>query len=468
MKANSEYHGGDYMFVFAGEEIADSIRLHELAHQFLTKSTYWGMMIYYQTQLRRADRLYQRVQYHTDIGNLLMQAAENTFESHATLLQLLYAKENDPDEFRNLLNSPYYKIYNQDYFIMFLEVELPAIEVIQLCQRIPSLALATDLTDVEPECWVTRDSLFSLIESNPTLYNPDVRFECLVNTYKRLVREKNTVYIKDEELVKESGLYVKTSEYDNPNHLLEIFSNLFRCAFPNDKCINEAFELIQSTLIVGEIKEIIDNANSLDIPLPLQEYETIMIDKLEQWLNECPVLIMLPYEELVILQYHLTEFSKRYVCSCQWDALPILYAKFKKAIVLYNEDYDYMKKRFPYLHSRRIFYYFEGSYEYFCKDIENRNLNTPPVFLFKINEKTYCIFTKGNQNEIFFTSQNQGGIDLFINDLMQGKFQYVNLDDAITDEYFYLNNMDWSVYEDAIKSVLHVKHTCGRCDIYGV
>lgn len=465
MRANSEYHGGDNMFVYAGEEINDSVRLHELAHQYLTKSTHWGMMIYQQAQLRRADKLYHRIQYHKEIGNLLMQAAENTFESHATMLQLLYVKGNNSDELKRLLDSPYCKMYNQEYFRLFLELDLPIMEAVHLCQRIPMLALATDLMDAEPEYWKTRDNLFYLIRSNPTLYNPDVRFEHLVNTYIRLTKEKNVSFIEDVELVKESGLFVKTTEYDDPTQLIDVFSDLIKRVFINDHCIEEAFELIHNTSVIGEMVEIINNAGALDIPLPLREYETIMIEKLEQWLNECPVLIMIPYEESVILEYHLTEFSKRYVCMCQWDALPILYAKFKKNIVLYQEDYDFMKKRFPYLHNKRVFYYFEGNYKYFYRDIQDRILNQPPVFLYKINEKTYCIFVKGNQNEIFFTSQNQGGIKLFVDDLINERFNYINLNDSKMDEYFYVNDIDWAVYEDVIKSVLHIKYTLGRCDI---
>lgn len=90
---NSEYRSDDYMYVETGKVIEDSVSLHELAHQILNKTTYWGLMIYFQHQMKLADRSYTYIDYHTRIKKVLMDAAEETFESHATLLQFIECKE---------------------------------------------------------------------------------------------------------------------------------------------------------------------------------------------------------------------------------------------------------------------------------------------------------------------------------------------------------------------------------------
>lgn len=90
---NSEYRSDDYMYVETGKVIEDSVSLHELAHQILNKTTYWGLMIYFQHQMKLADRSYTYIDYHTRIKKVLLDAAEETFESHATLLQFIECKE---------------------------------------------------------------------------------------------------------------------------------------------------------------------------------------------------------------------------------------------------------------------------------------------------------------------------------------------------------------------------------------
>lgn len=122
MQPNGEYHGGDYIFVPTGNQIDESIRLHEFSHQYLMKATHWGIMTYLQTQLRRADRLYSRLSYHFAIGNMLMHAAETTFESHATMNQLLYVKEaNDKAQLSRMTDGLYYKIYCTRFFDVFFK-----------------------------------------------------------------------------------------------------------------------------------------------------------------------------------------------------------------------------------------------------------------------------------------------------------------------------------------------------------
>lgn len=465
MSVSSEYHGDDYMFVYAGEQIDDSVRLHEISHQYLTKSTHWGCMIYNQVQLRRADRCYERIEYHTEIGNLLMQAAESTFESHATLMQLLYAKSIEAKEIDELLDSPYYKMYNKDYFQVFLSLDMPIMRVIELSQRLPVLALATDLLEIKTEDWKSKEKLFQVIMANPLKYYPDKRFACLVKAYRDLLDSNIATDITDNMLLEKSGLIAKTTTYDTPLGILDVFESLMKRAFENDFCIDEAFSVIRKTLIIGDMDDIIKSANHLDIPLPLEDYETYEISKLEAWLNDCPILILLPYNEKIILQYHIPMLKKRYVCVCDWEALVVLCTKFGRTILLYNEDYEYMKKKFPYLQNRRTFYYFEGDYKYFCKNLKNKGVEKAPAFLFKVNEMTYCIFVKGCDNEIFFTAQNQGGISLFIEDLQKWQFEYINLGGKKIDTIFYENETDWSVYEDAVKSVLHVNSLSGRCDL---
>ncbi len=461
---DSEYHGGDYIFVSADKEISESVRLHEISHQILMKSTHWGMMTYLQIQFRRADKLLKRAKNNMDIGNLLMQAAENVFESHALFNQLLYAKNTGVEEFSVLKKGPYYKLYNQKYFDILLSLDLPINEVAYLSQSISELALAIDLIEVDPKWWKSKDSILQLVESDAMRYNPDVRFESLIKTYMYLLKKYKPQQITKTMLAETSGLYIKVSQYDTPMQVFYAFAKLMRQVY-NDTSAKEALKLIKKTLVEGEMEDIINEANALDIPLPTNKIETFTLSKYESWLNECQVLKFIPYEEKVILEYYITEFAKRYIIACNWDALHIFYAKYNKTILLYSEDYYYMKDKFPYLKDRRVFYYFEGSYKYFCEYIKDKSVMKIPTFLYKVNECTFVIFVKGKLNEIFFTAQNIGGVKLFIEDIQKGKYEYINFKDEKVDDIFYIDDVDWAVYDDVVKSVLHVNRTCGRCEL---
>lgn len=462
--SESEYHGGDYIFVKVGKEINDSVRLHEISHQILMKFTHWGNMMYMQVQFRRADRMKRRSVENAEIGNLLMHAAETVFESHAILNQLLYLKREHQSEFDKIINGPYYKLYKQKYFDIFLSLDMKWDEVACLAQSLPQLALATDLMDVPPKCWKSKEALLSLIESNPLRYNPDIRYEHLIDVYMKLLEEYSPEQITKSLIAQKSGIYIETMQYDTPMQIFKQFSDVFRQAY-DDESVRRAFVLIEKTLVQGELEEIVIDADALDVPLPTNEIETILLEKIEPWLNECQVLKLIPYEESITLEYHITEFSKRYVIACTWEALPIFFAKYNKTILLYSEDYDYMKEKFPYLKSRRIFYYFEGTYKYFCEHIKDKTDTKPAVCLYRISDYTFCIFVKGKANEIIFTAQNKGGMQMFIEDIQKGKYVYKNLKEKKIDDVFFLKDTDCSVYEDAIKSVLHVKHTKGRCKL---
>lgn len=464
MANSGEYRGGDYVFTNIGNYITDSVRVHEISHQILMKSTHWGIMTYCQTQFRRADRSVRRADNNIGIGNLLMQAAENVFESHAFLNQLLYAKYNDVAEYNMLLSSPYYKLYKQKYFKIFLNLDFPFHNVIELSQSIPNLALATDLIDVDPQFWKSKDGIMELIESNEKKYNPDTRLMYLSDAYMRLVKNYKPEHITNALIAKESGLYIKTTQYETPMSIFLKFSDLIRQVY-DDIVAKDALDTIKKTLVVGELEDIINESPTLDIPLPNDKVETIKLDKIEPWINECQVLKIIPFDENVILEYCATEFYKRYVIACEWSALPIFYAKFKKTIVLYGEDYEYMQKRFPYIKNQRVFYYFEGSYKYFNEYLKDKVFERTQTFLYRINEHTFCIFVKGKANEIFFTAQNKGGIKCFIEDVQKGTYEYINMDNSKIDNIFYIEDIDWSVYDDVVKSVLYIKHTKGRCQI---
>ena len=464
MDGTIEYRCGDNICISAGQVMDEATRLHELSHHYLMKATHWGVMTYLQGQLRRADRLYAHAAHHFAVGRLLMQAAEITFESHATLNQLLYAKGNDQELFAQLKDSLYYQIYNKTFFNTFLSIDLPRGEVAYLGGRLPELALATDLYEVSPENWLSQKALADVIMDNPLQYHPDTRFNLLVNAYVELRKKTDPHNISDQKLIDYCGLKVKTIQFGTARGGLSAFRKIINVAYKKERCIQEAFSVIDETLELGDTYDLIENKDYMDTPLPLEtDFETEAIKELKPWLNNCQVMVLLPYEETVVLQYHQTTLMKRYVLKCTWSALLVLFAKFENALVLFDEDYSYIKLKFPYIHQRRAFFFYGGTYYHFRDCLRDKEISKPPLCMIKVNDAVICLFVWVDNNEMLFSAQNIGSIVLILHDIEEGLYKYVNTGDM--DDVFSSGKLNWGVYEDVIKSVLHVKHIDGRCNI---
>jgi len=464
MQPNAEYHGGDNIFVPVGNQVNDSVRLHELSHQFLMKSTRWGTMTYLQTQLRHADRCYQRLEHHLSIGDILMQAAERTFESHAILHELLALRAQD--NINEIIDSLYYKIYNTLYFDTFrilsttAQSEATHSEIVHLSNQLPQLALAVDLFPLETKIWNSPKNLMNAIMKAPRLYHPDTRFDILVDACVELLKEFAPIQITDKMLADKSGLCVIGIEHSTYPEMLGSFSHAMSDNFPADECIRDAFKLISESVVMGDIEEIFENGMLTDLPLPAKDVEIMNLTRMEPWVHECDVLIVMPYHEIVLLQYCKLEQRRKYVCLCEWQALSIFLAKFAGTVVLYEDDYDYMNEKYPEIFQYRPFFYLEGTFHIFKEKMKENSAVKPQAGLFLVDDSTSCLFIKRNDASLLFTVQNRGGTMELFNDIFNGKFDF----SPTECDYFFCDDNDEKC-SNAIKAVLNISKIKGRCSV---
>lgn len=134
-------------------------------------------------------------------------------------------------------------IYNTEHYEMFLAVEEIGLkELIHRTQRLPMLALATDLYDICYVAWKTEETLLEAINNEPLLYYPDRRFCELVKAYKRLLVNYSPTEISDTILVKEAGLYVNTNEYESYEISWNKFKVIMKGVFENGRDIQPIFQ----------------------------------------------------------------------------------------------------------------------------------------------------------------------------------------------------------------------------------
>lgn len=457
MKSNANYRGGDEFHVPLGKQITDSIRLHELSHELLAKTTRWGIIIFLQTQLRRADRMYSRLHYHFSIGDILVQAAETTFESMAILNQILdFARLKDYESINEIMNSLCYDVYAFDYIDLYQNASIIHPDIANLCRDIPRLALSVDPFTIPHEKWNTPESLADAIMDNPKLYHPDTRFKILNETLNRLLKIDIPTQITEDWLIDESGLVIKKYEEKTKFELWDNLKNVMTSLFPNDDCVSEALIYIENSFVIGDVQIIIDQANSLDIPTPSADIETIYLKSSEPWLHNCDALIVLPYHELIILEYHIISEKKRYITACHWQMLKDIVELFNGVIILHEEDIDYIYEKVPELQEINLFFYFEGIYQSFKDCLKARKIYKPSACLLSIDEYTYALFVKLADNTMIFTVQNQNGTQLILSDIQSGFYDYVNDLNELNSCIF--NNKQC---EDAVKSILNIS------DIYG-
>lgn len=455
----------DYISVPIGAELDEITRLHEYEHIFLTKATYWGNMLYMQRQLMRADHSLMRLQYHQNIAKVMMEAAESTFESDATIYQLLFAKFRNRKRYEELLEGLYYQIYCTKYFDLFLNMKLPYKKLRYYARKISLLALATDLMDIRAEKWKTEESIFQAIQENPSKYYPDFRFEKLVDAFCKLIQCKKINKIRDEDLLNEAGIEAKDITYHSYIELDKSFENVMYKVFPNDQTIRQAFKAKCMYTKRGELSEQLGNMYYSDIPIQEQNYEVLQLYRVEEWLQNASVLALLGYYEAIHCQFYFIEEKKRYYGNLNWNLFEDMWIKFSGPIVVYGEDYAFMHEHFSKLNEKRVFYFYQSGYKVFLDDIKYQCESIPPVFAFFINEDIACIFVKGKGNEIFFTVQRRGGLDSFIDDIVQKKLNYILYDDSKKDDFFFTEKGDKQVYESVVKSILQVDSVIGRCNI---
>lgn len=459
------YLADDYISVPIGTELDEVTRLHEYEHIFLTKATYWGNMLYMQRQLMRADHSLMRLQYHQNIAKIMMEAAESTFESDATIYQLLFAKFRSRKKYEELLACSYYQIYCTKYFDLFLNLKLPYKKLRYYARKISLLALSTDLMDIRAEEWRTEKSIFQAIQENPSKYYPDFRFEKLVDAFCKLVQCKRTKKIKDEDLLNEAEIETKVVTHSSYIEMCKSFENIMYKVFPNDQSIKEAFKTIYMYVRRDELSEQLENMYNSDIPIQEQNYEVIPFYKVEEWLQNASTLALLGYHEAIHCQFYFIEEKKRCYGNLNWNLFEDIWVKFSGPIVLYGEDYVFMHEHFNKLSEKRVFYFYQSGYKVFLNDIKCQCESIPAVFAFFINEDIACIFVNGKNNEIFFTVQRRGGLDLFIKDIVQNKLNYILYDDSVIDDCFFIEKGDEQVYESVVKSILQVDDVIGRCNI---
>lgn len=462
MKVN--YRGGDEFHVSLGNQISESIRIHEISHELLTKTTRWGTTIFLHTQLRRADRMFSRLKYHFTISDVLFQAAETTFESMAILNQILNFEEfEDYDSINQIKNSLYYSVYASDYIDLYYNALATNANIAILCRNIPWLALSTDPLSFNYTKWTNPETLSNAIMNNPELYHPDTRFKILNQTLDSLLKTQSPTQITEKQLILKSGLIVKP--YDNKTNLelWDRFKNIINALFPNDVCVCEAIININNSLRIGNVQTIIDQSDFLDIPTPSDDIKTVQLKAIEPWLHNCDTLILLPYHELVILEYHIILEKTRYVIACKWQILKDVINLFNGTIILHEEDTDYLYKKSTYLHKINRFLYFEGSYQSFKECLKKRGIQNPPAYVYSVDTYTYALFVKLENNTMLFTIQNQNVLSLITSDINSGFYEYYNDPVKQNRDVFDKNKLSDQQCEDVIKSILNISNINGRC-----
>lgn len=67
--------------------------------------------------------------------------------------------------------------------------------------------------------------------------------------------------------------------------MLDSLKNVMNYLFTNDSCVCEAIFNIETSLVMGDIQEIINHSSSLDVPTPSDNIKTVYLKLDEPWLH---------------------------------------------------------------------------------------------------------------------------------------------------------------------------------------
>lgn len=460
MNDGAEYLVGDEILVPIGIQIGDSVRTHEFSHLLLNKLTHWGMMNHFFAQIRRADRLFSRFQYHSSIGDIIKQAAETTYESHAIVNQLLACESTGDEEgISAIKNGLYYQAYNTKYIEAIVSLPLPIITRGTINNLIAQYVLATDLSKIPASAWISSESLVEAIMEKQEILYPDKRLEIIAD----LVNSTKISCPEDIEnrLIKKSNLEFKAFDINMSQDIYLAFSNLVRSVFPDDQCMNDAIELVNKIYSTGKSDYFRNRIEVLDLPVPRYDAETVQIAPDEPWNFDWEVVFVLPYHELVLLKYYDSMQHKEYVRLCTWRSFLGYLNLFGGVVVLYEDDFLYIQEKCPNIFDFQPFFYHQSLYQYFRDDIDSKTDTSPDACLFLVDDSTSCLFVKPENGYVQFTIQNKNSTAQILSDIHQGRYNciFTKNDGRI------IGNIDAyeEDYADVIKAALQIPEIKGYC-----
>ena len=472
------YSGNQFAFVPTEGNYEKSTRMHESAHRFLTQTTAWGQMVVLVKDIMEVDSSLKRVEdYYPSVYNVLISASEFTQESFAVLLALHEAKSrDDSDQIEKILKSDYAKIYNDKYLRVYLSF-LPADKAFYLCQILAEFAMDTYLLDAKERYWSSGNDLYELIRSNPALYHPDFRFKKLVNAlFDLLPTDINDAIITGvdldisvSEIIKKAGLYNLHLLEEQKLQIFEAFKKTMSNVFNNEPSFSRILTVLDNRIVHTDLETDLSKINYFEIPLPELNYEFFQFEK-EYFplINKFNALRIFLFEENIQLMYISTQWGKMTICQVYWENVRSFLDAFENEIIVPYVDYQFAKSKLLFPSSRRVFYYIECHHDAFKESlVKSGSEEIPCVHFWKINETTYAIFAKIQENEFLVSLQKTYAYNMFFDDVFNGEYKYIQLDDSLIDGVFYKRAEDHVCYGSVIQAILQIDNAGLRINLKG-
>lgn len=462
MSSDGLYSGYQFAYAPIEHDYDKTTRMHEAAHRLLTQSSPWGQMIVLVREIMEVDKNKDRVeQYFLPICKILFQASEFTQESFAVLLSIHEARlRNDYDTIQKILKSNYAKIYNKNFLDVYLKFE-PAQAAFQLCYKLVEFAMDTYLLEIETKHWESSEALYKFICNNRSLFFPDFRFEKLTDALVRYLNQpdlsEQTKYrVSLLDVISMAGLNNLVLQEDKSKYILSTFEELMKNVFQNEQSILKALSLVNKNIVITDTERDSALINYFEIPQMEYKYSPFQFStEIFPLVNRLDVLRIFLYNDQINMVY-ISNRLKQFTMFCvYWNNLRSYIEVFDNEIIVPCTDYYMAKENDVFPFHRRVFYYIECHHDAFKEYLlELGSEEIPNIHFRKITDSTFAIFAQIKDNDILFGFQKTYALNLFIDDVFNGEYKYVQCESSMIDNIFYLKEEDDYCYGQVVQAML--------------
>ncbi len=458
---------------FLGEKRCDYkyIQLHEIVHMLLASNTLYGTANYVIDQL--SWKTSEKNINLKEISNELLKASVYTHEAIATFSQYsLIRIEQGSEAFEKAIDT--LRKENQQYYEYIEDlVDLLRTENfehnIENILQIGVIALNIDLTTIPLGRIKEVNNLGKFLNDsqNKVIYNPDYRFRILKSTFHNLRKTETNENITAQKIADVANIlyleFNEASQFKIIQWLLEELDTL-KTHETLQLFYNEAKESYTNfnkneTINHGEILKRYWYSVHPSILNSRYKKEVCKFNDIKDNLDAIGAIFITCKGELTLVLsdiYH----SVNYTCKINDSELIYLIKEINTPFIIMQDEMEIPMMKsilelFP-QNNKRYFLYIDIAYVYSKEIIEENISITREVTLFQVTEDLGCIFYKGKNNNDIIQLIAINVIELFIDDINNGIYKYINLDIEDCKNSFCPNGEFWFEHENIIYAITQI------------
>lgn len=453
------YNFEDTAFIdcnFAYEDMSSII--HEFMHTKLTISTLFGIVNFMLVNNKNKKII--------KISRLFKESSTIVNENYALFYQIVFIKKIYKERYNEFINEfisseYYYSYYGKRILKILSKVDVNDLLESRIIERIAFMAMNINFYELDSTRLLDEKYIENSLINKGYEFSPDNRYIKMLKALDSLLDKYNILDITDEILLKETNVNIIEANKENFFNILLLYKKQFVNEDANTNIIDSNIENIRKTdkdnFFIESVTEE-DGYNIFDIVRPMSINNTFSIfnpERLEENHLKCEVLRILidnknVYATLLFLD--VVE-GNEYSFYATKDGLRKVLLRYKNSIVIFYEDYNIIKKDFPFLKDRKLFLEINNNYEA-CKKYISGEINyKKEAMIYQLNDGVFFLFVKQKDGNIFVMYFLNQVIRKIEKDIEDGFFYLVELDNNDLDGCFYTENTDWFKYEDVIRSI---------------